>query len=65
MFTHPGDGSQLDRQRRREMLAQVHQQRLGRQLRQLARASRHGERDQRRQRRAWRSALRLRIHARA
>ena len=44
MFTHPYIGSQLARERQRDMLAQAHQQRLARQFRDLARASRRAER---------------------
>ena len=40
MFTHPYVGSQLARERQREMLAQAGQQRLVRQLREHATASR-------------------------
>ena len=43
MFTHPYIGSQLARERQRDMLAQAHQQRLARQFRDLARASRRAE----------------------
>jgi hypothetical protein len=56
MFTHPYIGSQLARERQRDMLAQVGQQRLIRQLRDLARASRRAERTSRRMTRSpWRS----------
>jgi hypothetical protein len=43
MFTHPYLGSQLARERQRDMLAQADQQRLVRQFRDLARASRRAE----------------------
>ena len=43
MFIHPYLGSQLARERQRDMLAQAHQQRLARQFRDLARASRRAE----------------------
>jgi hypothetical protein len=62
MFTHPYIGSQLARERQREMLAQAEQQR---QLRDLARASRDAEEAGRRPRRTWRTALRLGTPARA
>jgi hypothetical protein len=65
MFTHPYIGSQLARERQREMLAQAGQQRLGRQLRDLARASRRAEGTGRRQRRALRTPLRLRLRVQA
>jgi len=65
MFTHPYADGQLDRQRRRDMLARADEQRLGRQLRDLARSSQPAERHQPRRRHAWRPALRLRLHARA
>ena len=48
MFTHPSIGSQLARERQREMLAQADQQRLVRQFREHARASRRFERAGRR-----------------
>jgi hypothetical protein len=48
MFTHPFIGSQLTRQRQREMLAQAAEQRLARQLRDHARATRHAQRSGRR-----------------
>jgi len=44
MFTHAYVGSQLARERQREMLAQAGQQRLVRQLREHARASRRAAR---------------------
>jgi hypothetical protein len=62
MFTHPYIGSQLARERQRDMLAQADQQR---QLRDLASASRDAEGTGRRPRRAWRTALRLGRPARA
>ena len=40
MFSHPRLGSQLARERQRDLLAQAGQQRLARQLGDLARASR-------------------------
>lgn len=43
MFIHPYLGSQLARERQRDMLAQAHQQRLARQFRDPARASRRAE----------------------
>ena len=43
MFTHPYIGSQLARERHRDMLARADQQRLVRQARDLARASRRAE----------------------
>ena len=48
MFTHPYIGSQLARERQREMLAQADQQRLVRQLREHARATRRAQRAGRR-----------------
>ena len=48
MFTHPFIGSQLARERQREMLAQAGQQRLVRQLREHARATRRAQRTGRR-----------------
>jgi hypothetical protein len=48
MFTNPSIGSQLARDRQREMLAQADQQRLGRQFREHARPSRRAERGGRR-----------------
>ncbi len=48
MFTHPYVGSQLARERQREMLAQAGQQRLVRQLREHARAPRRAVRAGRR-----------------
>ena len=48
MFTHPYVGSQLARERQREMLAQAGQQRLVRQVREHARASRRAARADRR-----------------
>ena len=57
MFTNPYFSTELARDRQREMLAQVGQQR---QARKLARASRGLEGTQRRPRRALRIALRLR-----
>jgi hypothetical protein len=65
MFTHPYIGSQLARERQREMLAQAGQQRLGRQLRNLARASRRAEGTGRRQRRVLGTPLRLRLRVQA
>ena len=44
MFTYTYLGSQLARERQRDMLAQASQQRLARQLRHLARSSRHTQR---------------------
>jgi hypothetical protein len=44
MFTHPYLGSQLARERQREMQAQAGQQRLARQLREHARATRRSQR---------------------
>jgi hypothetical protein len=43
MFTHPYLGSQLARERQRDMLAQAGQQRLVRQVREFARTSRREE----------------------
>jgi hypothetical protein len=62
MFTNPYFSRELARDRQREMLAQVGQQR---QARKLARASRGPEGTQRRPRWALRIALRLRpeVHA--
>ena len=62
MFTNPCFSRELARDRQREMLAQVGQQR---QARKLARASRGAEGTGRRPRRALRIALRLRseVHA--
>jgi hypothetical protein len=57
MFTSPYFSTEFARDRQREMLAQVGQQR---QARKLARASRGAEGTQRRPRRALRIALRLR-----
>jgi hypothetical protein len=65
MFIHPYAGSQLARERQRDMLAQAGQQRLARQLREHARASRRAEGTERRLRRAVRTALRLRPAASA
>ena len=48
MFTHPYVGSQLARERQREMLAQAGQQRLVRQLREHAKATRRSQRAGRR-----------------
>jgi hypothetical protein len=45
MFTPPYIGSQLARERQRDMLAQAGQQRLARQFRHLAGASRRAARD--------------------
>ena len=62
MFTNPYFSRELARDRQREMLAKVGQQR---QARKLARASRGAEGTGRRPRRALRIALRLRseVHA--
>ena len=65
MYTHPFSASQLDRERHRQMRAQVGRQGLARFLRDRARASRRAEETQRVQRRAWRAALRLRARAHA
>jgi hypothetical protein len=43
MFPHPHTGSQLARQRHRELQAQAGQQRLARQLREHARATRRAQ----------------------
>ncbi len=48
MFTHLYVGSQLARERQREMLAQADQQRLVRQLREHAKATRRSQRAGRR-----------------
>jgi hypothetical protein len=61
MFTHPYIGSQLARERQRDMLAQARQQR---QLRDLATAARDGH-ETHRPRRVWRAVLRLGRPARA
>jgi hypothetical protein len=63
MFTHPYIGSQIARERQREMLAQADQQRLVRQARESARGSRRAEGTERRLRRTLRTALRLRPQA--
>jgi hypothetical protein len=60
MFTHPYIGSQLARERQRDMLAQAGQQRLARQFREHARPSRRAEGTERSLRRAVRTVLRLR-----
>ena len=56
----PHVASQFANERRREILAQVEQQRRARQLVKLARASRRAERAERRMRQALRKSLRLR-----
>ena len=48
MFTHPYIGSQLARERQREMLAQANQQRLVQQLREHARTTQRAQRAVRR-----------------
>jgi hypothetical protein len=48
MFTHPYIGSQLARERQRDMLAQAGRHRLVRQLREHARTTRRAQRDGRR-----------------
>jgi hypothetical protein len=50
MFTHPHIGSQLARERQRDMLARADQQRLARPLRGPARASRRAAGTERRRR---------------
>jgi hypothetical protein len=62
MFTQPYIGSQIARERQREMMAQADQER---QLRDLARASLDADGTGRRSRRAWRTVLRLGRWARA
>jgi hypothetical protein len=57
---HPRVARQVVDDRRRDMLAQVQQQRRARQFVALARAARRAERAERRIRRAIRKALRLR-----
>jgi hypothetical protein len=59
MFTYPYIGSQLARERQRDMLAEADQRRLVRQLRH-ARASRRAAETEPRLRRALRTVLRLR-----
>jgi hypothetical protein len=65
MYTHPFSASQLDRERHRQMRAQVGRQGLARLLRDRARASRRAGETQRVPRLAWRAALRLRACAHA
>ncbi len=56
MFTHPYIGSQIARERQREMLARADRQRLVRQAREFARGPRRAEGTERRLRRALRHA---------
>jgi hypothetical protein len=65
MFTHPYVGSELARERQREMLAYAEQQRLFRRLRAESRAAPHAERPERRIRRVLRAAARLRTQLEA
>ncbi len=58
MYMHPWIGSELARERQRDLLAQAHQHRLVHELREHARASRRAERAERRLRRALRAARR-------
>jgi len=56
MFTHPCIGSELARERQREILAYAEQQRRARRCRAESRATRHAKRRGRRIRRALRAA---------
>ena len=56
MFTHPYIGSELARERQRDMLAYAGQQRLARRCRAKSRTTRHAGRPGRRIRRALRAA---------
>ena len=59
MYTHPGIAATLDRDRQRDMRADVGQHRRARQLRDLARAARHAAATPHRARRTWRPRPRL------
>ena len=63
MYTHPDAAAALDRDRHRDMRADVGQHRRARQLRDLARAARRTQTTPHRLRRAWRPILRLHAHA--
>lgn len=65
MYTHPDIAATLDRDRHRDMRADVGQHRRARQLRDLATAARRARRSPHRQRRTWRPVLRrrARVHA--
>ena len=65
MYTHPDIAATLDRDRHRDMRADVGQHRRARQLRDLARAARRAARTPHRVRRTWRPILRLRARAHA
>ena len=65
MYTHPGIAATLDRDRHRDMRADVGQHRQARQLRDLARAARRAARTPHRVRRTWRPIPRLRARAHA
>jgi hypothetical protein len=65
MYTHPDNAASLDRDRRRDMRANIGSHRRTRQLRDLARAAQRGQATPHRPRRAWRPVARLRARAHA
>lgn len=63
MYTHPDNAAKLDRDRHRDMRADIGSYRLARQLRDLARTARRDRVTPHRLRRAWHLALHPRAHA--
>jgi hypothetical protein len=64
MYTHPDDAAKLDRDRHRDMRADIGSHRQARQLRDQAKAAQRAQTTPHRLRLAWRPILRLRARAR-
>jgi hypothetical protein len=65
MYTHPDDAAKLDRDRHRDMRADIGSHRQARQLRDQAKVARRARTTRHRLRRAWRPILWLRARAHA
>ena len=63
MYTHPDNAASLNRDRRRDMRADISSHRLPRHLRDLATAARRARTTPHRPRRAWRLIPRLRARS--